>query len=285
MLLLTGATGTVGSELVKALASTGTPARVLVRDDSKAASLPNGMTAVAGDFADKDSLKRALDGVETAFLLPPFTPSAVDHQLTFIAAAREAGVKRIVKLSAMGTAPDGIVEFMRWHAVGEQELKESGMAWTCVQPNGFMQNVLGMAGLIAGQGIIPAPAADSRISHIDVRDIAASVAQMLTTVGHEGKTYVLTGPAAITYDEIAADVSAAIGKPVSYVPLTDQQFVDGLTSTGAPGWMAKGVSELYALYRTGAGSTVTDDVGLLTGRPAIPFAQFAKDYASVLKGA
>jgi uncharacterized protein YbjT (DUF2867 family) len=163
-------------------------------------------------------------------------------------------------------------------------LRESGMAYTFLQPNGYMQNLFGMAGLIGGQGIIPAPAADSRISHVDVRDLAASITAVLTSDGHQSKTYVLTGPASITYDDIAADVTAAIGKPVVYVPITDEQFVDGMTSTGAPGWLAKGVCELYALYRTGAGAPVTSDVETLTGRPSTPFAQFAKDHAGVLKG-
>jgi len=280
MLLITGATGTVGSELVKDLTDAGVSPRVLVRDVSKA---PAGTQGVVGDFSDRESLKRALDGVDTAFLLAPFLPTMVDLQAAFIAAAKEAGVQRIVKLSAMGTGADAPVALLRWHASAEAILKESGIAWTCVQPNGFMQNLLGQAELIKMQGIIPAPAADARISHIDVRDIAASIASTLTSTGHEDKTYVLTGPAAITYGEMAADVSAAIGKTVSYMPITSEQFVGALTSMGMPAWMAEGLDELYAFYRTGAGSKVTGDVEKLTGRPSIPFAQFAKDYAGALK--
>jgi len=280
MLLITGATGNVGSELVKDLTAAGVTPRVLVRDASKA---PAGTQGVVGDFSDPDSLKRALDGVDTAFLLAPFLPTMVDLQAAFIAAAKEAGVKHIVKLSAMGTGADAPVALLRWHASAEAVLKESGIAWTCIQPNGFMQNLLGMANLIKTQGIIPAPAADARISHIDIRDIAASIASTLTSTGHEGKTYVLSGPAAITYDEMAADVSAAIGRAVSYVPITSEQFVGSLTSMGMPAWMADGLDELYAFYRTGAGSKVTADVEQLTGRPAIPFAQFAKDFAQAFR--
>lgn len=283
MLLITGATGTVGSELIKQLSAGGVSARVLARNPDKAAALiSQGMTVAAGDFDNADSLRRALDGVETAFLLAPFVPAMVDLQLAFIAAAREAGVRRVVKLSAMGTASDAPVALLRWHAAAEQALAESGMAYTILRPNGFMQNLLGMAGLISGQGIIPAPAADARISHIDVRDIGAAAATVLIHSGHEGKTYVLTGPAAITYEEMAADVSSAIGKTVAYVPITSEQFRDGLISTGMPAWMAEGLDELYALYRTGAGATVTNDVESLTGRPATPFAQFARDYAKAL---
>lgn len=279
MLLITGATGNVGSELVKDLTAAGVEARVLVRDVSKA---PAGMSAVSGDFLDADSMKRALDGVDTAFLMAPFVPTMVDLQAAFIEAARVAGVKHIVKLSAMGTAVDASVTLLRWHGSAEKILKESGIAWTCIQPNGFMQNLLGQASLIANQGIIPAPAADARISHIDLRDIAASIAKVLTSTGHEGKTYVLTGPAAITYNEMAADVSAAIGKPVNYVPITSEQFTGALTSMGMPAWLAEGLDELYAFYRTGAGSMVTADVETLTGRPATTFAQFASDFAGVL---
>jgi len=279
MLLITGATGNVGSELVKDLTAAGVNPRVLLRDAAKA---PSGTQGVAGDFTDAESLKRALDGVDTAFLLAPFVPTMVELQGAFIAAAKEAGVKHIVKLSAMGTGADAPVTLLRWHASAEAILKESGIAWTCIQPNGFMQNLLGMAGLIKTQGIIPAPAADARISHIDVRDIGASIAKVLTSTGHEGKTYILTGPAAVTYDEMAADVSTAIGKTVTYVPITSEQFVGSLTSTGVPAWMAEGLDELYGFYRTGAGATVTQDVENLTGRPSIAFSQFAKDYAAVL---
>jgi uncharacterized protein YbjT (DUF2867 family) len=259
-------------------------ARVLARNSDKSTELSaQGMDVVPGDFEDRESLKRALGGVDTAFLLAPFVPNMLDLQLAFIEAAKEAGVRRIVKLSAMGTAPDAPVAFLRWHATAEQALRESGLAYTALQPNGFMQNLLGMAPLISTQGIIPAPAGDSRISHIDVRDIAASAVAVLTQPGHDGKTYVLSGPAAVTYEEIAADVSEAIGKKVTYVPITPEQFLDGLTSTGVPQWMASGLGELYALYRTGAGATVTNEVEALAGRPAIPFAQFARDYAGAFK--
>lgn len=286
MILVSGATGTVGRALVNELNSTNVPFRALVRDTAKAQEWKqDNVELVQGDFDDPESLQAALTGVERAFLLPPFVPlpGVKELQANFINAAKAVGVKHIVKLSVVGAALDSPASLVRGHAEGEKLLAESGLAWTNVRANGFDQNLFQNAATIKGNGQFYQPAGDAKISMVDVRDIAAVAAKVLTGQGHEGKTYDVTGPEAIDFNQVAADLSAAIGKPVQYIPISDEQFKQTMTSYGVPDWMVQYLDELYAAYRTGYGSEVSGDVATVTGRPAIRFAQFAQDFASAFK--
>jgi len=279
--LVTGASGMNGAELVRQLSAMGQSVRALVRSRARAEGLDlPGVEVVEGDFGDPASLDRALDGIEKAFLLPPLTRDTVDLQESFIGASKRAGVRHLVRLSAMGAARGVQVSLLRKHYEAAQILAGSEVPHTELQPNGFMQNLLGMADMIKQAGTIYQPAGDARVSHIDVRDIARAAARVLTEDGHDGKTYVLTGPAAITYDEIAADLSAATGRPVAYVSVSPEQFLAGAVQSGMPEWLATGIGELFAYYRDGHGALVTDDVARLTGQPATSFAQFARDHAA-----
>jgi uncharacterized protein YbjT (DUF2867 family) len=206
-LLITGATGNIGAELTRLLAAQGTPFRALVRDvDSKAAhalcSLP-GAEVVPGDFNDPASLAQALHGITHAFLLTPSSAQAEAQQLAFVAQARRAGTRHVVKLSQWAAAVDSPVRFLRYHAVVEAALEASGLTYTFLRPNLFMQGLLAFQPVIAAQGQFFAPIGEARISLVDVRDIAAAAVAALTGPGHENRIYHLTGPAALTHAELA----------------------------------------------------------------------------------
>jgi uncharacterized protein YbjT (DUF2867 family) len=210
MILVTGATGKVGQHVVKELAGRGEKPRVLLRDPGKTSQLKGFVgDALQGDFDKPDTVAKALQGADKVFLVTPADQRQVAREKTFIDAAKAAGVKRLVYLSAIGATPDSTVTMGRAHAEVEAYLKGSGIPWTILEPNGFMQNFLNDAATIRSQGAIYYPAADARVSFIDARDIGLAAAVALTSDGHAGKTYVLTGPEPVSYRETAALIGRA----------------------------------------------------------------------------
>ena len=282
MILVTGATGTNGAELVKLLSSRGVPLRALVRSRNRGtaiAALP-GVESVVGDFDDPASLGRALAGVERAFLLTPSTDRAEAQQLAFVAAARGAGVRHVVKLSQFAADEGSPVRFLRYHAAVERAIRESGMAWTFLRPNLFMQGLLGFAGSIRAEGRFHAAAGDARVSVVDVRDNAAAAAAALTEGGHEGCIYDLSGPEALTHAEMAAKLSEAAGREIAFVDVPPDAMRGALVGTGMPLWQADGLVEDYAHYRRGEAAAVLPGVEDATGQPPRGFSSFARDYAA-----
>ncbi len=282
MILVTGATGTNGSELTKLLASWGVPVRAMARSPGKAeelAALP-GVEVVAGDFDDPASVERALQGVERAFLLTDSTERAEERQLGFVDAARRAGLKHVVKLSQFAADERSPVRFLRYHAAVERAIRESGIAWTFLRPNLYMQGLLAFRAQIASKGEFFAAAGDAKVSVVDVRDNAAAAAAALTGAGHEGRTYDLTGPEALTHAEMAAALSDALGRPVSFVDVPPDTMRDALLGMRVPPWQAEGLVEDYAHYRRGEASAVASGVRDATVRPPRAFSAFARDYAA-----
>jgi uncharacterized protein YbjT (DUF2867 family) len=286
MILITGATGTVGREVIGELQRLGaTGVRALVRDPARASFIREaGFETVEGDFDRPETLDAALEGVERAFLLTPPSPHTVAQHAAFIEAAKRAGVRRVVKLSAVGadsSAPEG---FGKWHGQSEELLRSSGLGWTILRPNFFMQNLLGQAGAIAAQGAVYQPVGDARASFIDVRDIAAVAARTLTDEGHEGETYVLTGPEALSYTDVAAKLSEATGRPVAYVAITPEQFREGALAQGLPEWLVSALERLNELAVSGDAEEVTEDVRRVGGREPKTFDEFARDHAKAFRG-
>ena len=280
MILVTGGTGNNGRELLKALSAKGVPARAMVRPSDHGGGLPAGIEAVPGDFDDDASLQRALAGVERAFLLTPSTERAEEQQKRFVAAAARAGVRQLVKLSQFAAAADSPVRFLRYHAAVEAAVRDSGMAWTFLRPNLFMQGLLQFAGLIRAKGLFAAPIGDARVSVVDVRDNAAVAAAALTQDGHEGRTYTLTGPEALTHAEMAARLSAAAGRKIRFADASDDQLRDAMADAGMPEWQVEGLVEDYAHYARGEAAVVADGVEAATGRPPRGFDDFTRDYAA-----
>lgn len=284
MILVTGATGNSGSEIVKQFSAAGVPVKALVRNPEKAAaiSLP-GVEIVKGDLSQPETVESALVGVDKVVMVSPYHPDLVMLERNLIAAAQQVNIGHVIKFSVLGADPNAKGTIFYWHGQTEKDLEASGVPYTHLRPNAFMQGLLGFAGSIA-QGGIYMPAADAKISWVDIRDIAAVAVKVATESGHEGKIYTITGPEALTYDEVAAKLSAAIGKPVNYVNVSPQDLKQSLLGFGLPEWMIDGINDLYEAYRAGVGATVTDTVKTVGKKDPISFDQFARDYAQAFTG-
>lgn len=279
--MITGATGSIGTELCTLLSAQGIPFRAMVRSVTKAqviGRLP-GATLIPGDFTDPQSMAAALEGVERAFLLTNSSEQAATQQNSFVTAAQQAGVQHIVKLSQWAADLYSPVRFLRYHAAVEQTILQSGLAYTFLRPNLFMQGLLGFREPIIHQHQFFAAIGTARISVVDIRDIAAVAAATLNGQGHEGKTYHLTGPKALTHYEMAAALSQALGQPIQFADVPPAAMLQALTAAGFPGWQAEGLLEDYAHYAREEAAVVTSDILTVTGQPARSFEVFARDYA------
>ncbi len=280
MILITSAPGNNANAVIRELTAAGVRVRALLRNPNSAGEIKGPLVEIAvGDFLNPASLDAALRGVEKAFLIPPSDPRSVEMQVNFIRAAKRAGTRHVVKLSVAGADVNSPGRVARWHAEGEKELEASGIPFTHLRPNAFMQNLLGLAPTIVSQGAFYQPAADGKVSHIDVRDIAAVAAKVLTGDGHQGKTYVITGPEALSYDEVAGKLSTALGRPVKYVNVTPEDFKKSLLGWGIPEWMADGLNEFFAAIRAGYCAAVTNTVEEVAKRKPISFGDFVHDFA------
>ena len=285
MILVAGATGHVGSQLVRLLAEGGTPARALIHSPDKAAPIQRlGLETALGDFEQTDTLDAAMAGCDHLFLLSPPSPRQPEQEQHVIDAARRAGVAHVVKLSAPGADPHAPVVFGRWHAQIEQYLAQSGLAHTLLRPGYFMQNFLMSAQPVAEQGVLYGMTGEGRVGYIDARDIAAVAARVLTSPGQQGTSYTLTGPESLSAAEVAERLSAAIGRQVRYVNLPPDAFGQALAGAGLPGWLVDALVVGNTLLAAGDGATVTDEVARLTGRPPRTFDQFAADHRTAFGG-
>jgi uncharacterized protein YbjT (DUF2867 family) len=286
MILITGATGNVGSELVKKLSARGEKVRAFVRSRSRtnALALP-GVAFAEGDFSDFSSFLPALAGVDRLFLLIPSSADVEKQQKEFVDAAQKKGVRHIVYLSQLGAdehSPKG--RFQRYHGAVEKHIRRSGIPFTFLRPNLFMQALLNFRASISSEGALYAPAGNAKISVVDVRDIAAVADRALTEPGHDGKVYEITGPESLTHGEMAATLSLVLGKPVKYVDVSRAVMSEALLGFGLPLWQAQGVVEDYDQYRDGEAAAVRSTVRDVTGAEPRTFGQFARDYAGKFLG-
>jgi len=280
MILVTGATGTAGSEVVRALTARTGGVRAFVRDAQKARrTLGPDVELAIGDFADPGSVRAALEGTDTLFLSCADDPRRVGWETAAIDAAAAAGVRRVVKLSTAAAAPGSPVAFWHWHGQVEQHLRGSGADWTILRPSYYMSNLLAGAPQVAAEGRLYAPAGTARIAMIDPRDVGASAAAVLSSAGHEGQTYLLTGPAAITYAQVAAGLSGVTGSRVEFIDIPDDAAQEAMIRNGLPGFVAEQIIRTFAQLRQGAGAQVTPAVETLTGSAPRDFASFARVHA------
>ncbi len=283
MILITGASGNVGREVLKQIAATGAKVRAAFQSVGKAAVAPSGVEIVTMDYNQPETLQKALKGVERVFLVGPPTPNLPALERKAVDEIKRSEVRYVVKLSAMGGR--GAV-FPRQHADSEDYIKSTGLTYTFLRPNGFMQNFINYnAPTINTQNAFYASQGDSRVSHIDLRDIAAVAVKTLTEDGHEGKAYTLTGPEAISNARVAEILSDDTGRDIKYVDLPAEQFKQALVGAGVPEWSADALVDLQQFYRAGKASEVTGDVGRLLGRKPISFEQFSRDYAQAFQRA
>ena len=250
-----------------------------MRGPAKAAKLasPNVQVVVA-DLGVPQSLVRALDGVTKAYLMSSAHPRQVELHGNFIDAARQAGVKHIVRHSVRGADPDSALKICRWHAESQHALESSGIAWTHLQPVYNMQNLLKLARGLRATGVLAAPMKDAKLSMVDARDVAAVAAAVLTGGSHDGKTIAVTGPEPLSFAEAAAQLSQALGTPLRYVDTAPAAARHALLKVGMPEWYVDDLLGFYAFYSSGASAVVSDAVARLTGRPGRSFRQFADDH-------
>lgn len=287
MILITGATGTVGREVARELLAKSVPFRVMVRRDGAADGLrARGVEIARGDFAAPDSVRAALRGVERAFLLSPSSPAQAAQEIAFVDAARAAGVRHVVKLSVLAADRAPEVVLMRWHSQVERHLADSGLAFTLLRPNSFQQNLVrSNAPTVAAEGALYASAGAAAISMVDARDIGAVAAAVLTEEGHDGRTYDITGPEAVSYGQIADRLSTLLGRAVNHVSPPDDAARAAMVAQGVPEWYADGLVALFAFYRRGGGAAVADTIERLIGRPPRTLDAYLAENASAFVGA
>jgi uncharacterized protein YbjT (DUF2867 family) len=279
-ILVTGATGNVGSRVVQELQVRGVSVRAFVRDVEKARiTLGQGVEFAVGDFADAASVRRALEGVERVFLACSNNPRQVEYETNVADAAVEMGVRQIVKLSALGAEIGSPVAFWDWHGKIEQHLRTLKVETVMLEPCFSMTNLLAWAGGVKHEGALFVPAAGARISMIDAKDVAAAAAVVLTTDGHDGQTYVLTGPEVLTFERVAEELSAATGRRIPFIAVPDEAAQQALVQGGSPEFVANQLVTLFGLLRQGVYNRTSDTVRVLTGREPRSFAQFAREHA------
>jgi len=273
--LVTGATGTVGSKVVEGLlGKTGVSVRAAARSAGKAVS---GAITVALDFAQPETWGPALEGVERLFLLDPLPPLA-DQPGRFLEAARTAGVQRVVKLSARGADPAGPIQAARWHGQAEQAVHQSGLAWTFVRPANFMQNFLTYYPPDA-EGAVYLPWGDAAVNFVDARDVAAVIVEALLGDGHSRKIYELTGPEDLTVAQAADVLSKASGRAIRYVDVPEAAARAGMAAAGMPAVFLEAMMEMHALCKAGYLKGVTNTVETVLGRKPHTFTEFARAHA------
>jgi uncharacterized protein YbjT (DUF2867 family) len=285
-ILITGATGNVGSAMLDNLATTDVELRALTRDESKARSLRDrGVETVVGDYLEPETLGPALEGVSTVFLLTPIHPEQVPQASNVIEAAKESGNDaRIVRLSVHQASHEAPTRISRQHAEIEDQLNSSGLPYTLLRPQSFMQNTLITAPTVASEGRIYQPFGAGRLGMIDARDIGEVAAKVLTQDGHEGQTYTLTGPATISFYDVAGALSEVLGKEVSYIPISLEKAKEVMLKLGIPEWKADALNEYARAHSEGYSDWTTEDFERLTGHRATSYSEFASDFEGVFRG-
>ncbi len=275
MILVSGATGGIGGEVCRLLKEAGTPFRALCRKQEQVERLSQqGIDAVRGDFDRPDTLAAAMRGIETMFLITPPTPQQVTQETAAIDAANEAGVSRIVKISASDSNVRSPVPWAKAHALIDHHLRASGIGWTILKPTAFMQNFLWFKDPIA-RGFLPQVAGRGSVSWVDTRDVARVAAAVLTQDGHDGATYFLTGPETLDMKEAAARLSKVAGHKVRYLDLPSPLFWGLMRLTGNSPWMAKGLVVQFADVVAGHHDIdPTFEIERLTGKPPHDFTDF-----------
>jgi uncharacterized protein YbjT (DUF2867 family) len=287
-ILVIGGTGATGSEAVRHLVAHGAQVRAVTRDPSLAADNPalQGAELVVGDSSRPETLERAFEDVEKVYLVPPTHPGWDETQSAIVDMAAAAGVQHMVKLSVFEADPDEPSLILRFHHRGEQEIERRGMVFTHIRANSFFQNVLLLdAPAVRAQSCFYSCVGDARFAKVDARDVGEVVATVLSERGHENRTYELTGPDSLTYDDIAAELSRALGREIRYVDMPPDDYAALLISVGVPQWLAEEFAALYGRgkQRAGASARVTSTVEDLLGRPPRSFAAWAREHADVLR--
>ncbi|HMI50541.1 MAG TPA: SDR family oxidoreductase [Candidatus Saccharimonadales bacterium] len=281
MILVTGATGTVGREVVAQLLQAGQSVRAMTRNPAKA-RIDSRVEVVTGDFRVPDTLAQAVEGTERVFSLT-YGPQTGVQERSLARAAKAAGVRHIVKLSALGGDNETRNTIRKWHDEGEQAIRDTGIAVTVLRPGAFMSNALHWRESIRAQGKVFSNYGDGKLPPVHPRDIAAVAVRALTADGHEGRIYPITGPEALSVSEQVRILSDATGKRIEYVPVTDEAARTRLEQTGMPAFLIDALLPFAAFIRSGRAAEVVHTVEEVTGRPALTFSDWAQENAPAFR--
>jgi uncharacterized protein YbjT (DUF2867 family) len=279
MILVTGASGNAGGAVVNELRKSGAPFRGMYRSQEDAAKAPAGVATVIADFSLCESIKNALIGIDSVYLVCSPIPALVDLESNVIDACRESGVKHVVLNSALGAA-DYPKSFPAWHRKVEDKLKASGLGFTILRPNSFMQNIVSFfAPSIREQGAFFVAMGDARVSYLDLRDIAAVVARVAASPGeHMGKTYELNGPEAVTSAQLAQRIARVCNCEVKFVDIPEAAQRNAMLGMGMPEWRVDALLDLQRYYTNGQGGEVTEVLPQLLGRPPVKLDSFLEEF-------
>lgn len=281
MILVTGATGTVGSQLVRDLLAEGHDVRALVRDTGRARErLGDDVDLAVGDLDDPPSISRALVDISRLVLLVGNDPRQVDREVAVIDAAAAARVERVVKVSAWGAEPGSRVDFWDWHARIEAHLASSGLPAVVLRPAFYMTGLLASADSIRTQSVLAAPAAGARIAMVDPADVAAVGAAAVTSDDEHASSLVLTGPEATSFDDVAATLTAMLQREVRFVAVPDEAALGAMHAAGMPDWLPPRLIQLFGALREGTHAVPTGDVDMVLGRSPATLEAFLRKHAA-----
>ncbi len=286
MILITGATGKNGTELIRRLSRRGVRVRGLVHNIAKAealSTLPN-VEIVVGDMLVPDTLNAAFQDVDRAMLISSTGPEMLEVQVSFIDAARKAGVRHIVKLSGIMPELDSPFRFARMHGEVEKHLESSGLAFTHLRAGEFFPSYFRQVRSIVTKGVLTLPMEEARIASIDIGDIAEVAATVLTSPGHEGEIYPLTGPEALSMADVADKLSAITGKTIKYINVSPEEARNNNLASGMPPYLADALFELFAERRKGKEAQVSSVIPVIFGWKPTSFDEFAARNVAIFRG-
>ena len=288
-ILVTGATGNIGSEVVRELLSdaqdVSIKAAVHSSQNVKKVKSDARVKVIQIDYNEPETVREALNGVDKLFLLSPDVPNAAHLASNVVTQAKKAGIRHIVKQSVMGADLEADVGTMRLHRQVEEIIEQSEIPFTFLRPNEFMQNFINFhSPSIKGNNAFYIPLEDAKVSLVDVRDIAAVAVKSLTDEDlHKNKTHLITGPEALSYHQVAEILSNRIGRKINYVNISDEEARAAMKEIGMSDWLINTVSELSDYFRKGKASEISSAVEEVTGNKPISFSQFANDYVDAFR--
>jgi uncharacterized protein YbjT (DUF2867 family) len=274
MILITGASGSVGKAVLQEATKKESKVRAMYRSKEEAAKAPSGCEAVLADYADKQSLSKALNGVRSVYVVCSPIPQLVELERNVLDACKQVGVKHVVLNSALG-AGDYPKSFPSWHRKVEDKLKGMGLSYSILRPNGFLQNIVAYnAPSIRTQGAFYAAMGDAKVSYLDVGDIAVVAVKALEGGAHAGKTYELNGPEAISNQELAKRISRVAGRAVNYVDIPESAQREAMLGMGMPDWQVTALLELQQYYKQGGGAKTDGLLESLIERTPVTLDQY-----------
>ena len=282
MILITGATGKTGSAAVQELSNRNIPFRVLIRNEDKLNQITDmGGEVIIGAIEDDAALNQAMEGVQKALVLLPNSEQQLFLEKKVVDAALEANVQHIVKMSSMEAVPEATSPIPKLHMQSENYIKNSGMNWTMIKPNFFMQNLLGSGKTIVEQNKFFLPMGEGKAGMIHTKDVGTVIAKVLSEDGHEGQNYEVTGPEILSFHDVAEIFSKVLGKKVDYINVPIDEYKKTLSQFLTNQWYLDSVIDLFKDIAEGGIEDKTDTFQDLIGKSPCSLEQFIQEYSFV----